>query len=85
MAVSFRYWDDCVAPQDLDTMWKDPEVKKEWINAGEDKESKVHLSRDPDGHPYLTQIEMKVSCIAVAINLHSIDNVIWIYDTLNVA
>lgn len=59
MAVSFRYWDDCVAPQDLDTMWKDPEVKREWINAGEDKESKVHLSRDPDGHPYLTQIEMK--------------------------
>lgn len=63
MAVSFRYWDDCVAPQDLETMWKDPDVKNEWINAGEDKESKVHLSRDPDGHPFLTQIEMKVDVL----------------------
>ncbi|CAK9175001.1 unnamed protein product [Ilex paraguariensis] len=59
MAVSFKYWDDCVDAQDLEAMWMDPEVGAEWINAGETRESKVHLSRDPDGQPYLTQTEMK--------------------------
>lgn len=61
MAVSFKYWDDCVDPQDMEALWADPEVRSEWINAGETKGQKVHLSRDPDGQPYLTQTEMKVS------------------------
>uniref|UniRef100_A0A5B6YRR1 Transglycosylase SLT domain-containing protein n=1 Tax=Davidia involucrata TaxID=16924 RepID=A0A5B6YRR1_DAVIN len=59
MAVNFKYWDDCVDPQDMEAMWMDPEVLTEWINAGETRDQKVHLSRDPDGQPYLTQIEMK--------------------------
>ncbi|KAF7141676.1 hypothetical protein RHSIM_Rhsim06G0242900 [Rhododendron simsii] len=59
MAVSFKYWDDCVDPQDMEALWADPEVRSEWINAGETKGQKVHLSRDPDGQPYLTQTEMK--------------------------
>ncbi|CAN4103792.1 unnamed protein product [Withania somnifera] len=58
-SVSFKYWDDCVDPHDLEAMWLDPDVKVEWLNAGETKGSKVHLSRDPDGQPYLTQTEMK--------------------------
>lgn len=60
-AVSFRYWDDCVDPEDLEAMWADPNVRAEWIGVGETKGSKVHLSRDPDGQPYLTQTEMRVS------------------------
>lgn len=59
-AVSFRYWDDCVEPEDLEAMWADPNVRAEWIGVGETKGSKVHLSRDPDGQPYLTQTEMRV-------------------------
>lgn len=59
-SVSFKYWNDCVDPHDLEAMWLDPDVKAEWLNAGETKGSKVHLSRDPDGQPYLTQTEMKV-------------------------
>ncbi|KAL2475874.1 Transglycosylase SLT domain 1 [Abeliophyllum distichum] len=59
-AVSFKYWNDCVDPQDLDAMWTDPDVRAEWLNVGETMGSKVHLSRDPDGQPYLTQTEMKV-------------------------
>ncbi|XP_019242301.1 PREDICTED: uncharacterized protein LOC109222392 [Nicotiana attenuata] len=58
-SVSFKYWDDCVDPHDLEAMWADPDVRAEWLNAGETKGSKVHLSRDPDGQPYLTQTEMK--------------------------
>ncbi|GLU05034.1 hypothetical protein SLE2022_221590 [Rubroshorea leprosula] len=59
MGVSFKYWDDCVDPKDMEAMWKEPEVRTEWIDAGETQGQKVHLSRDPDGQPYLTQIEMK--------------------------
>lgn len=60
MDDSFRYWDDCVDPEDMEAMWMDPYVRKEWIDCGETKRKKVHMSRDPDGEPYLTQIEMKV-------------------------
>ncbi|CAL5402420.1 unnamed protein product [Camellia sinensis] len=59
MAVSFKYWDDCVDHLDMEALWMDPDVRNEWINAGETKGRKVHLSRDPDGQPYLTQTEMK--------------------------
>nr|GLL38235.1 uncharacterized protein LOC102604381 isoform X2 [Ipomoea trifida] len=65
-SVSFRFWDDCVNLLDLEAMWMDPNVAAEWITVGETKGSKVHLSRNPDGHPYLTQAEMKaVSSIIV--------------------
>ena len=46
--------------KDLEGMWSDSDVVVEWLNAGETRGSKVHLSRDPDGQPFLTQIEMKV-------------------------
>ncbi|PNX82149.1 hypothetical protein L195_g038177, partial [Trifolium pratense] len=58
-AANFSYWDDCVEPQDLEEMWNIPEVSAEWLKAGEERDQKVHLSRDPDGQPYLTQTEMR--------------------------
>lgn len=61
MVVSFKYWDDCIEAEDLKEMWKEVEVSTEWIDAGEDRGQKVHLSRDPDGQPYLTQTEMRVN------------------------
>ncbi len=60
MGISFKYWDECVEPQDMQEMWQEPEVSTEWLDAGETRGQKVHLSRDPDGEPYLTQTEMKV-------------------------
>lgn len=68
-SVSFKYWDDCVNPHDLEAMWADPDVRAEWLNAGETKGSKVHLSRDPDGQPYLTQTEMKVELFRQSLSL----------------
>lgn len=62
MAVSFRYWEDCVDSHDLEEMWSSPCVTAEWLDAGESRGQKVHLSRDPDGQPFLTQTEMKVNC-----------------------
>ncbi|KAL6998873.1 hypothetical protein U1Q18_000040 [Sarracenia purpurea var. burkii] len=43
----------------MEALWMDPGVRTEWIDVGETKGQKVHLSRDPDGQPYLTQTEMK--------------------------
>ncbi|XP_039027934.1 uncharacterized protein LOC120161792 [Hibiscus syriacus] len=57
--VSFKYWDECVDPEDLEAMWNQHAVRKEWTNVGETQGQKVHLSRDPDGQPYLTQTEMR--------------------------
>ncbi|CAN8293107.1 unnamed protein product [Cochlearia groenlandica] len=59
MANKFMFWNDCVEAEDLEAMWLDPAVSAEWIEVGETKGQKVHLSRDPDGQPYLTQTEMK--------------------------
>ncbi|PPS04326.1 hypothetical protein GOBAR_AA16337 [Gossypium barbadense] len=57
--VGFKYWDDCVDPEDLEAMWQQPAVRKEWIDVGETQGQRVHLSRDPEGQPYLTQTEMR--------------------------
>lgn len=87
MPVSFIYWDDCLDPQDLEAMWMDPAVRAEWINAGETKGSKVHLSRDPDGQPYLTQTEIKVvkvltiSHVIVTASLHSVSGLRTLLDS----
>nr|XP_029118720.1 uncharacterized protein LOC105039682 isoform X4 [Elaeis guineensis] len=59
MSVSYKYWDDCVEPEDMKSLWMDAEVRKEWDDVGEMMGQKVHLSRDPDGEPYITQVEMK--------------------------
>ncbi|ONK65812.1 uncharacterized protein A4U43_C06F1220 [Asparagus officinalis] len=59
MSVSFKYWDDCVDPEDMQLLWTDRAVRKEWTDANERKGHKIHLSRDPDGQPYLTQTEMR--------------------------
>lgn len=60
MSVSYKYWDDCVDPDEMRLLWKYPEVRKEWIDAGENMGQKVLLSRDPEGQLYLTQTEMRV-------------------------
>ncbi|OVA03203.1 Lytic transglycosylase-like SLT domain [Macleaya cordata] len=74
MAGSFKYWDDCLDPLDMEAMWTDPEVSKEWIDAGENKGQKVHLSRDPDGQPYLTQTEMK-AVAAIIVRRHFVSQI----------
>ncbi|KHG22938.1 3D-(3,5/4)-trihydroxycyclohexane-1,2-dione hydrolase [Gossypium arboreum] len=61
MSVSFKYWDECADPEDMEAMWNHPEVRTEWTDAGETEGQRVHLSRDPDGQPYLTQTEMRVA------------------------
>lgn len=59
MGPSTKYWDDWVDPEDMAALWEVPEVYNEWIEAGEKQGQKVHLSRNPDGEPCVTQTEMK--------------------------
>ncbi|KAB1207183.1 Germin-like protein subfamily 1 member 17 [Morella rubra] len=61
MAVNFKYWDDCIDPIEMEEMWGIPEVRTEWLDAGESRGRRVHLSRAPDGQPYLTQTEMQLN------------------------
>lgn len=46
-------------PKDMQLLWADGVVSKEWIDANERMGHKVLISRDPDGEPYLTQTEMR--------------------------
>lgn len=68
MSVSFKYWDDCVDPEDMQALWMDADVRKEWLDAGEKMGQRIHLSRDPDGETYLTQTEMRVCDLSHAKN-----------------
>ncbi|KAB1207173.1 Germin-like protein subfamily 1 member 19 [Morella rubra] len=61
IAVNFKYWDGCIDPTEMEETWGIPEVRTEWLDGGESRGRRVHLSRDPDGQPYLTQTEMKHS------------------------
>lgn len=61
MAPNMKYWDDWVDVEDMEAMWNHPAVRKEWLQAGEERGMKVHMSRNFDGKPYVTQTEMKVT------------------------
>eukprot|EP00249_Psilotum_nudum_P014892 c25054_g1_i1 orf=344-1603(-) len=60
MVPSMKFWDDWVDPiEDMQALWSNPDVHNEWTAAGEKRGQKVHMSRNPDGQPYVTQIEMR--------------------------
>ncbi|KAF4396603.1 hypothetical protein G4B88_028917 [Cannabis sativa] len=47
------------SPEDMEEMWNNPEVFKEWSKSGE-KKGKVRFSQDEKKRPYLSRIEVKV-------------------------
>lgn len=55
----WTYWDEKISPEDLDAMWRHPEVKKEWT-ASREKKGEVRFARDAELRPYLTTTEVKV-------------------------
>lgn len=59
MTPTMKYWDDWVDAKDMEAMWNDSDVCAEWIAAGEKQGVKVHMSRNSDGKPYVTQTEMR--------------------------
>lgn len=54
-----KFWDDWADAEDMQAMWDSPDVRSEWIAAGEKQGQKVHMLRNSDGQPYVTQTEMR--------------------------
>lgn len=52
------YWDEKTSPEDMDTLWRHEEVKKEWLKSGE-QVGKVRFARDSELRPFLTRTELK--------------------------
>ncbi|XP_044953893.1 uncharacterized protein LOC123404044 isoform X2 [Hordeum vulgare subsp. vulgare] len=52
------YWDSKVSVQDMDGMWSQPDVSKEWTNSGE-RRGNVRFSHDAKKRPYLSRVEVK--------------------------
>lgn len=69
MAPTMKYWDDWVDTKDMEAMWDNADVCAEWIAAGEKQGLKVHMSRNSDGKPYVTQTEMRAMA-TIIINKH---------------
>lgn len=54
----WTYWDEKTSPEDLEEMWRHPQVKKEWTDSNE-KIGQVRFARDAELRPYLTTTEVK--------------------------
>lgn len=69
---AWTYWDEKACAEDMEEMWRDPEVRIEWEKAGE-RRGKVRFSRNSQMQPYLTQTELKVKlkCILPNANISS--------------
>lgn len=48
--------------EDMDGMWSQPDVLKEWTNSGE-RNGNVRFSHDAKKRPYLSRVEVKVCLV----------------------
>lgn len=55
----WTYWDSRVSPNDMEELWKNPDVLKEWTKTAEIR-GKVRFSLDKEKRPYLSRVEVKV-------------------------
>lgn len=76
----WTYWDEKVSPEDLDEMWRHPQVNKEWTSSNE-RRGQVRFARDGEQRPYLTTTELKVnvrtSISAVLDHFFPFSDVLW--------
>lgn len=55
----YTYWDARVSEEDMEDMWRNPDVVKEWSKSGEIR-GRVRFSQDEEKSPYLSRVEVKV-------------------------
>lgn len=60
------YWDEKVSTADMDRLWMQVDVKREWLKSGETV-GKVRFARDSDLKPYLTRLELKVNTYSLSL------------------
>lgn len=58
-AITYTSWDCRATPEDMEEMWNNPDVQKEWTKSGE-KKGKVRFSHDLKKRPYVSRVELKV-------------------------
>ncbi|MCO5553995.1 hypothetical protein L7F22_007521 [Adiantum nelumboides] len=56
--MKWVYWDEKASPEDMDILWKQEGIKREWLKSGE-QIGKVRFARDSELRPYLTRTELK--------------------------
>ncbi|XP_052144084.1 uncharacterized protein LOC127763424 isoform X2 [Oryza glaberrima] len=65
------YWDSKVSEVDMDAMWSQSDVIKEWTKSGE-RRGNVRFSHDSKRRPYLSRVEVKaVAEITISRHLSS--------------
>ncbi|KMZ73941.1 hypothetical protein ZOSMA_139G00190 [Zostera marina] len=64
----WTYWDSRVSPNDMEELWKNPDVLKEWTKTAEIR-GKVRFSLDKEKRPYLSRVEVK-AVAAIIISRH---------------
>lgn len=62
-------WDSRTSPEDMEEMWNNANVSKEWNKSGE-KRGKVRLSHDTEKRPYLSRTEQRVRMYIFAPFMH---------------
>lgn len=58
-ATIYTFWDSRAAPEDMEEMWNNHDVQKEWTKSGE-KKGNVRFSHDLKKRPYVSRVELKV-------------------------
>lgn len=61
------YWDSRVSQEDMEDMWRNPDVLEEWTKSGERRGS-VRFSQDVERRLYLSRVEVlvrKIRCIQI--------------------
>lgn len=60
-------WDSRVSQEDMEDMWRNPDVLEEWTKSGERRGS-VRFSQDVERRLYLSRVEVlvrKIRCIQI--------------------
>lgn len=58
-AIVYTFWDSRATPEDMEEMWNNPHVLKEWNKSGE-KKGNVRFSHDLKKRLYVSRVELKV-------------------------
>ncbi|GBG81380.1 hypothetical protein CBR_g32054 [Chara braunii] len=54
----WSFWEEKASAEDMMQLWRRPEIRKEWLRAGE-RHGRVRICRDAQKRPYLTKLELR--------------------------
>lgn len=75
-ATNYTFWDCRATPEDMEEMWNNPNVLKEWTKSGE-KKGNVRFSHDLKKRPYVSRVELKVKINKILVH-HKNTYFLWL-------